>query len=153
MIAEDGDRAGDVRGPRQPSRPHEPEREHRRHELGAVDEREPFLRLQLHGLETHPRERVRSGQPLAVEPRLSFADERQREMRQRREVARGADRATARHDRQNASVKEREEQLHSLDPSPRVPFRQRVRAQEHRRADHLAGIRVTDPARVGAEQP
>ena len=149
----DRDRAGDVRGPRQPSRPHEPEREHRGHELGAVDEREPLLRLQLHGLETDPRERVRARQPLAVDPRLPFADERQREMRERREVARGADRATARHDRQHASVEEREEQLDGLDPGPRVSLRQRVRAQEHRRADDLGGIRVADTAGVRAKEP
>ena len=148
----DGDRARDVGGPCQPSRPHEPEREHRRHELGAVDEREPLLRRQLHGLETDPRERVGARQSFAFDPCLALADERQREMRERREVARGADRASARHVRQHASVEEREEQLDGLDPSPRVPLRERVRAEEHRRADDLGGIRVTDAAGVRAEQ-
>ncbi len=93
------------------------------------------------------------GEPFALDPRLALADERQREMRQRRKVAGGADRATARHDRQDASVEEREEQLDGLDASARVPLRERVRAEEHRRADDLGRIRVADAARVGAEQP
>ena len=61
----DRESARDVRGRREPPRPHEPEREGRRHELRAVDEGEPLLRRQPHGLETDPCERVRAGQPLA----------------------------------------------------------------------------------------
>ena len=88
-----------------------------------------------------------------LDPRLALADERQREMRERREVAGGADRAAARHDRQHAAVEQREQQLDGLDPRARVALRERVRAQEHRRADDLVGVRLADAARVRAEQP
>ena len=116
-------------------------------------EREPLLRRQLHRLEPDARERLRPRQPLAVDPRLALADERQREVRERREVAGGADRAAARHDGQHAAVEEREQQLDRLDPRARVALRERVRAQEHRRADDLVGVRLADAARVRAQEP
>ena len=112
----------------------------------------PSFATSSHGLETRPRKRIRPGEPLAVEPRLSLADERKREMGERREVTRCSHRAAARHDRQHASVEKREEQLDRLHASARVALRERVRAQEHRRADDLVGIRIADSARVGAQE-
>ena len=93
------------------------------------------------------------GEALAAEPRLALADERQREMRERREIAGGADRAARRHDRQNAALEQREQQLDRLDPRAGVALRERVRAQEQRRADDLVGIRLPDAARVRAQEP
>ena len=113
----------------------------------------PSFAASAHRLETGSRERVRAGQPLALEPGLPLADERQRQMRERREVTGRPDRAAARHDRQHSAVEEREQQFDRLHACARVAFRQRVRAQEHRRADDLVGVRVADPARVGAKQP
>src|SRR5581483_7349542 len=122
------------------------------HELRPVDEREPLLRLERHGLEAGPHERLAAGQPLACEPRLSLADERQREMRERREVAGGSDRAAARHDGENAALEEREEELDRLDPRAGVALRERVRAQEQGRAHDLVGIRLADAAGVRAKE-
>ena len=92
--------------------------------------------------------------PLAVEPRLALADERQREMRERREVAarRRPSRALGTTGRTPRS-RQREQQLDGLDPRARVALRERVRAQEHRGADDLVRIRVADAARVAAQQP
>ncbi len=149
----DRERTGDVGCPGQASRPYEAESERRSHELGAVDERQPFLRLELNGLELGPRERVRSREPLAVEPRLSLADEREREMGERREIARRSHRAAAGYDRQDSAVEKRQEQLDRLDAGTGVALRERVRAQEHRRPDDLVGIRIADSARVRAQQP
>ncbi len=148
----DRERARDVRGAGQPARAHEREREHRRHELRPVDEREPLLRRQLHRLEPDPRERVRTREALAVDPGLSLAHERQRQVRERREVAGGADGAAARHDRQHAALEEREEELHGLDARARVALRECVRTQEQRAADDLVGVRLADAARVRAQQ-
>ena len=47
----------------------------------------------------------------AVDDRLAFADEHEREVRERREVAAGADRAAARHDRVHAGVEQRDQRI------------------------------------------
>ena len=134
-------------------RAHEAERRHRGHELRAVDQREPFLRLQPNRLEADGCERLGAAEQLAVDPRLALPDERQREMRERREVAAGADRATRRDVRQHPAVEALDQELDGLDPSAGIPLRERVRAQQHRRADDLVRIRLTDAARVAAQQP
>ena len=94
------ERARDVGDLGEPPRPHEPERAERGHELRAVDEREPLLRLEPIGSSPTRASASRAGQELAVDPRLALADERQREVRERREVAARADRAAARDVRQ-----------------------------------------------------
>ena len=104
-------------------------------------------------LEPDARERLEARQPLAVDERLALADERQREMRERREIARRADRAAARHDRQHAAVEALEQQLDRLDARAGVALRERVRAQQHRRAHDLVRVRLPDAARVRAQQP
>ena len=45
-----------------------------------------------------------------------------------------------------------EQQLDRLDARTRVALRDRVRAQQHRRAHDLVGVRLADAARVAAEQ-
>ena len=74
-------------------------------------------------------------------------------MRERREVAAGADRAAARHARQHAAVEALEQQLDRLDARARVALRERVRAQEHRRAHDLVRVRLADAAGVAAQEP
>ena len=147
------ERAGDVGGLREPARAHEAERAERGHELRAVDEREALLRLQRHRLEPDRGERLARRE--AARPsteRLALADERQREMRERREVAARADRAAARHVRQDAAVEALEQQLDGLDARARVALGERVRAQQHRRAHDLVRVRLADAARVAAQQ-
>jgi len=72
------------------------QRERGRGWLRAVDQREPFLRVE-------PDRRQPGLAQRAVE-RLAFADEHQRQMRERREVAAGAHRATRRDARMHARV-------------------------------------------------
>src|SRR5215510_9253538 len=62
-------RASNVSRLREARRPHEAERGKRAHELRAVHEREPFLRLQAQRLETDPSERLGAREQLAVEVR------------------------------------------------------------------------------------
>ena len=87
------ERAGEVGDAREPPRPHERERGHRGHELRAVDQREALLRREPHRLEPGRGERLGAAQQRALEPRLALADERQRQVGERREVAARADRA------------------------------------------------------------
>ena len=128
------------------------ERALRRHELRAVDQREPFLRDEPDRLEPGALERLAAVEQLALEPRLALADERQREVRERREVAGRADRAARRHVRQHAAVQALEQQLDGLDARAGVALRERVRAQQHRRAHDLVGIRLAHAAGMRPQQ-
>ena len=92
------------------------------------------------------------GRRVALEGGLALADQRQREVRERREVAAGADGAAARHMRQHAAVEALDEQLDRDRPRARVALRQRVRAQQHRRADDLVRVGLADPAGVAAQE-
>ena len=131
---------------------HEPERAVSGHELCPVDEREPLLRGQLHRLEPGARQRLEPGHPLALEERLTLADERQGEVGERREVAGRADAAARRDDGHETAVETREHELDRLDTRSRVPLGERVRAEKHRRAHDLVRIRLADAARMRAEK-
>src|SRR5262245_47669342 len=145
--------AGDVGGLREPASTRDSEGTECRHELGAVDEREPFLRLQPDWLEADLRQRHGSGQAAAVDRRLALPDQRQREVREWREVAACADRAPARHVREDAAVEALDKQFDGFDPRSRVALRERVCAKEHRGTDDLVRVRLADPARMAPQQP
>ena len=147
------ERAREVGGAREPPRPDERERCHRGHELRPVDQREALLRDEAQRLEADRGERVRATEQLSVHPRLALADERQREVRQRSEIAARPDRAARRHARQDASVQALDQELDELDASSGVALRERVRPQEHRRPHDLVRIGVADAARMAAEEP
>src|SRR6266516_42261 len=121
-------RTGQVGRLGKPARPRHAERAERRHELRAVDEREAFLRLEPRRLETCRCKRVRPWEQVAAAPGLAYPDERQGEMRERREGAARPDRTAARHVWQHATAKALEEQLDRLDARARIPLRQGVRA-------------------------
>ena len=73
-------------------------------------------------------------------------------MREGRQVAGGSDRPSSGDVREDAAVEALEEQLDRLDPRTRVALRERVGAQQHRRADDLVGVGRADPAGVRTEQ-
>src|SRR5581483_6990816 len=145
-------RARDVGRLRKAARADEAEGAERGHELRSVDERQALLRQQRRRREARTLERVPSRQPLAVEPRLTLADQREGEMGERGKVAARADRAPARDDRKHAAVEALEQQLDELGPRARAAFRERVRAQQHRRPDDLVRVGGADTARVAAQQ-
>ena len=82
----------------------------------------------------------------------TLADERQREVRQRGQIARRTDGAARRHERQHATFEAFEQQLDRLDARAGVALRKRVRAQQHGRPDDRVGVRISDPAGVRTEQ-
>ncbi len=145
-------RAGDVRRPSEAQSTRQPERRHRRHELRAVDQRETLLRLQPHGRQTGAGQCLGARHTDTVDEGLPLADERQREMRERCQVAARAHRAPRRHVRDDPRVEDGEQQLDGLHAGARVALRDRVRAQHHRGAHDLVGIRLPDAARVAAQQ-
>ena len=75
---------------------------------------------------------------LAAELHLAAADERQREVGERREVAGGADAALLGHDRVDARPQEVEEPVDDQRPAAAVAERERVGPQQEHRADDLA---------------
>ena len=92
----DRHRRDDARRPTQPIRVGQEQRPDRAHHLGPVEERQPFLRPRAPAARGRPRASASSaGHPLAVELDLAAADERQREVGERREVARTRRRSPA----------------------------------------------------------
>ena len=148
----DRERAGNVGRLGEPPRADDSKRGECAHELGPVHEREPFLGLEAKRLEPRPGERVGAREKLPADPCPSLADERQREMRQRSEVAARPDRASARHLRQDTVLETIEQPLGDLRASPGVALRKRVRAHEQRRADDLVRIGLADAASMAAQQ-
>ena len=65
----------------------------RGHDLRAVDEREAFLRRERKRLQSMPLERCARRGELALHMDLPDAEQRERKVRKRRQIARGADRA------------------------------------------------------------
>ncbi len=144
--------ASDIRRLRQPARPRQAERAERGHELRAVHERQALLGLQPDRLEAGRRQRFGARKQAPVEPGLALANQRQRKVREWRQVTARPDRPAARHARQDAAVEALDEQLDRLDPGARKPFRERIRAQHHRCPHDLRRVRLAHPARVAAQQ-
>ena len=86
-----------------------------------------------------------AGELLPVQLGPALADQRERQVRERREVAGGTDGAPARHDRGHTAVQAGEKELDGLRTRARVPLRQRVRPQEHCGPHNLARVRVPTP--------
>ena len=95
-------RAGDQRRLRRAVGAEQAGQRQRGRDLRAVDQRQPFLGGEHDRLQPGLGEAVARRHALAVEEDLAFADHRRRHMRQRREIARRADRALFRDDRHDA---------------------------------------------------
>jgi hypothetical protein len=85
------------------------ERPNSGHEVGAVDERQALLGGQRQGLQPGPAQGVLAAQPLLLERGLALPHQHQPEVRQRRQVPGGTDRAAARHHRYHAAVEQGEQ--------------------------------------------
>jgi hypothetical protein len=122
--------------------------------LCAVDEREPFFRHQRHRGQRRRRERIASGHDTCVvaDGGLAFADQDEREMRQRREIATRANRAAARDSRVHAPVQHFHQQIERAPPDARESFGEHVGAKRHRRADGSRRQKVADSSRMAAKE-
>src|SRR5919108_4824533 len=105
------ERTGDICRSAKAPRTDDSESPERGHELRAVHERQSFLRCEPRRLETGGGERLVAREQPAVVPRLSLADERQRQMCKRREISARADGAATRNIRQDVTRKELEQQF------------------------------------------
>ena len=122
------------------------------HHLRPVDERDTFLRTQLHGLQTHLLERVGAGHARALDERFSFAHHDQSGMRERGEIARCADAAVHRDDRMHASVEHLEQHLRETGTDARAARRERVGAKQQHRADDVYRQRIANAGGVAPDE-
>jgi len=132
------------------------------HELRPVDEREPVLRPQRDGRQPLAREHVGRRAFFSAVPELSLADEREGEVGQRREVARGAEAAAAGHDGHEPAARHLQQAFQYERGDAREPEPQRVRLQaQHPSRDggrdrraHADGVATEEvdlkPLHVGA---
>ncbi len=113
--------------------------QHAEHPVGAVDQRQPLLGGELDRRQSGRRERLRGGHqgPRRV-AHLALADQRQRAVRERCEVAGAAERAVLVHHRRDAGVEHAGDQLRHLRSYAGPAGRQRREPQQHQPADDLA---------------
>ncbi len=122
------------------------------HGLRAVDEGEPLLGREGHGLEAGRGEGLAPRHPAAAEGGFSRAHEDQGEVGERGQVARGAEGALLRHDRDDARVEHGHEGLDRGGPDPRTPDGEGVGAQEDHRAHDLLGEGIADSAGMAHDE-
>ena len=121
-------------------------------DLRAVQQREPFLRSELERLDTGGLERRDAILFLALHAHAALADQRERQVRERREVAGGADRALRRHDGMDACVHEREQPLDHDRAHAREAAREACRLQHQDHAHRRVRERRADAGRVRAHE-
>ena len=113
----------------------------------------PSFGAERHGCEAgRARARRAAGVRCVSVPHLAFADQHERDVRERRQIAARADRSAAGHVRVHAAVERRDERLERLDANAGESLRQHIRAQRHRRAHGAHRQRLVDAGRVAAQQ-
>ena len=122
------------------------------HQVRAVDQRQAFLRLQHQRREPGDAQRLGAADDAAGVRRFAFADQHQRRVRQRREIARRADRADRRHDRRDVRVQEPDQLRAHRGPHARQTARQRRAEQDHHRAHDLDRQRLAHARGVREDQ-
>jgi hypothetical protein len=122
------------------------------HHLRAVHQRQALLRGEAQRLESGLLERERGihhGVPIED---LPLADERQHEMRERREVPAGADGTARRDDRNDPRVVDLREEFGGLDADAREALCKRVQPEDEHRADDLDRERVADAGGMALDE-
>ena len=127
--------------------------QHPEHAVGAVDQREALLGRELDRRQTGRGQRLGGRHQRAVGvAHVALADQRQRAVRERREVAGAAERAVLVHHRRDARVEQTGHQLRHLRPYAGPAGRQRGQAQQHQPTHDLALHLRTGARCVRADQ-
>ena len=121
-------------------------------DLRAVDQRQPFLGLQRQRLDAGFAQHRRCGAALACDQELAFAQQRQRHVRQRCQVARGADRTLCRDEGHQAGVEHGQQRVDDQRPHAGRAARQRQRLGGQHQAHHFGRQRRADADRMRADQ-
>ena len=102
--------------------------------LRSVDQDDPLLRTEDHGLETLRAENLGGRSRLGAAPQRSFADQRQREMCKRRQIAACTDAPLLRNRRMYAGIQHRDQQLGERRTGARKTGGDHIGAEQHHRA-------------------
>ena len=121
-------------------------------QLRAVDQREPFLGFERDRFEPRRATHFRAFERASVLQCFAFADQAQRQVRERREIARRADRAAARNHRQHVVVEQREQRIDQLGAHTRDAGSKAVRLEQQHAPHDRRRERLADAARVTAHE-
>ena len=122
------------------------------HELGAVEQRQAFLAHQCHGLQSVLCEHFGRGTALALVPHFAQAEQRQRHVGQRGQVAGSAERALAVDDGGDAQVEEVEQALNGRNLHAALAKAQGVSLEQQHEANYLRANGFAHAARVALHQ-
>ncbi len=136
-LALDGHRCGEVGGVGEPVEIVEREDEHPEHPVGAVDEGQPLLLAELDGSQPVLDERLSRGPDHAVVDDVPLPHERERAVREGREVARAAEAPVLVDDGHEAAAEQGGVGVGGLEPDAGAAGREGREPQEHERADDL----------------
>ena len=120
--------------------------------LRAVDQREAFLGGKDERVAAHALERLRGGHDVAGEVDAAFAHQRGDHVRERGEVARGADAALRRDDRHGVGVEQMLERVDDGAADPAVAAAEADQLEQDHHADGVARERVAEAAAVAEDQ-
>jgi hypothetical protein len=120
--------------------------------LRAVEERETFLGLKLDGVELRAFQALRAGKHFALVAGMAFTDQHKGQMGQGSEVAAGAHGAFFRNDREYAAIEKRVDASRNFRPSSTESEPEGVGAQHQKRSRFFGTERVSDAARMAADQ-
>ena len=146
--------ARNVRGAPEAARVAQRERRDRRVRLRAVDQRQALPWAQATTGASPPAHAACAVAP-AVRPRrvqLALADQRQRQMGQRREITARADTALLRHQRVQLRVQHRDQEFGHFRPAPGESLREHVGAEQHHRAHFARRERWSHAGRMAADE-
>ncbi len=124
----------------------------REHLRSAVVEREAFLVRERDRRQAGPRERVGAGDAFACEEGFAATEQHDGQVRQRREIATGADRPELRHHRHDPGVEHRHQRLQRFHAHAGMPAHQRVDADAQHRPHHFGRERFTHADRMGDDE-
>jgi hypothetical protein len=145
-------RRGEVGGVEQALELRAGEHAGREHLRSAVVERQAFLVRQRDRLQPRAAQGFRAGHALALVEGLAATEQHDRQVRERREVAAGADRALLRHHRHDAGIEQGGLGAQGFHADARVPAHQRVDADHQHRPHDLRRERLADADGVGDDQ-
>ena len=142
----------DVGEAREPRGAPERERAHGGERLRSVEQREAFLGFQADGLDAGALQRDAARHALPAIDRFAFADDAERQVGERRQIAGGAHRALRGDHGMNAAIQHERQRLGKHRAHAAIAERQRVGAQGHDDARLRLGERRAEPAGVAAHQ-
>jgi len=121
------------------------------HGLRAVHQRNAFFRCQHDWLNRRAPQRVAARNPHSFELGLAFADQHQRDMRQRSKIAARPHAALRWNHRRDAAIQQVAQSLGYQRPNPGKTFGQHIGANQHHGANFRGRQRIAHPAGVRAD--